>query len=86
MKKVIMYGKHRKIALYTGSETECEKYILSMCQPYNEQGKCLYRELHMPDGKVYDIGHSIMYQIVDAADGEIGIYNEPDGNQPPITS
>ena len=78
MKKVVMYGKHRKIALYTGSETECEKYILSMCK------ENIYRVLHMPDGNVYDIGQSVMYQIVDAADGEIGIYNEPDGNQPPI--
>lgn len=73
-----MYGKHRKIALYTGSETECEKYILNMCK------ENIYRVLDMPDGKVYDIGHSVMYQIVDAADGEVGIYNEPDGNQPPV--
>lgn len=78
MKKVVMYGKHRKIALYTGSETECEKYILSMCK------ENIYRVLYMPDGNVYDIGQSVMYQIVDAADGEVGIYNEPDGNQPPI--
>ena len=78
MKKVQMYGKHRKIALYTGTETECEKYILSMCK------ENIYRVLFMPDGNVYDIGQSVMYQIVDAADGEIGIDNEPDGNQPPI--
>ena len=75
MKKVVMYGKHRKIALYTGTETECEKYILSMCE------EKIYRVLYMPDGNVYDIGHSIMYQIVNAADGEIGIDNEPDGNE-----
>ena len=78
MKKVQMYGKHRKIALYTGTETECEKYILSMCK------ESIYRVLYLPDGNVYDIGQSVMYQIVDAADGEVGIYNEPDGNQPPV--
>lgn len=84
MKKVVMYGKHRKIALYTGSETECQKRILNLCEPLAD-GRRIYRVLDMPDGKVYDIGQAVMYQIVDAADGEIGIYNEPDGNQPPIT-
>lgn len=69
MKKVQMYGKHRKIALFTGSETECENYILAMCTDG------IYRVLHMPDGNVYDVGQSVMYQIVDAADGEVGIDN-----------
>lgn len=83
MKKVQMYGKHRKIALYTGTETECENYILSMCEPLSD-GRKIFRVIYAADGNVYDIGHSIMYQIVDAADGEVGIYNEPDGNQPPV--
>ena len=83
MKKVVMYGKHSKIALYTGSETECKRYILGICEPLAD-GRRIYRKLDMSDGTVYDIGQPVMYQIVDAADGENGIYNEPDGNQPPI--
>lgn len=77
-----MYGKHRKIALYTGSETECRKYIMSLASDHIKlaDGRLLVRVLDDPDGKVYDVGQSIMYQIVDAADGEIGIDNEPDGN------
>ena len=67
-----MYGNHKKVALFVGSETECEKYILKMCKD------SIYRVLHMPDGNVYDIGQSIMYQIVDAADGEVGIDNPVD--------
>lgn len=69
-----MYGKHRKIALFTGSETECHEYILDMCKPLAD-GRRIYRVLHMPDGNVYDVGQSVMYQIVDAADGEVGIDN-----------
>lgn len=65
-----MYGKHRKIALFTGSETECHEYILNMTKPDG-----IYRVLHMPDGNVYDVGQAVMYQIVDAADGEVGIDN-----------
>lgn len=82
-----MYGKHRKIALYTGSETECHKWIMSLASEHirTRDGSLRVGVINEPDGKVYDVGQSIMYQIVDAADGEIGIYNEPDGNQPLIT-
>lgn len=74
LKKVQMYGKHRKIALFVGSETECHEYILDMCEPLTD-GRKIYREIYAADGTVYDIGRSVMYQIVDAADGEIGIDN-----------
>ena len=84
-----MYGKHRKIALYTGSETECREYIMSLASDHIKYTKpdgtevMLVRELAFPDGTVYDVGQSVMYQIVDAADGEIGIDNPcwADGNK-----
>ena len=77
-----MYGKHRKIALFIGTETECRAWIMSQASEHIKYTKAdgtevmLVRELHDPDGIAYDVGQAIMYQIVDAtdADGKIGAY------------
>lgn len=82
MKKVVIYGKHKKLPLFVGTETECHKWIMSQASEHvkyiNADGEevMIVRELHDPDGIAYDVGQAIMYQIVDA-DGneEKGIYN-----------
>ncbi len=92
MKKVVMYGKHRKLPLVIGTETECRRWIMSQASEHikytNADGKevMLVRELHDPDGIAYDVGQAIMYQIVEAteADGTEGIYQNElvaDGNE-----
>ena len=71
MKKVVIYGKHRKVPLFEGTETECRKWIMSQASEHIKYTKAdgtevmLVRELHDPDGIAYDVGQAIMYQIVD---------------------
>ena len=72
MKKVVMYGKHRKLPLFIGTETECRGWIMRQASEHikytNADGKevMLVRELHDPDGIAYDVGQAVMYQIVEA--------------------
>lgn len=72
MKKVVMYGKHRKLPLFVGTETECRAWIMRQASEHikytNADGKevMLVRELHDPDGIAYDVGQPVMYQIVEA--------------------
>jgi hypothetical protein len=71
MKKVVMYGKHRKLPLFVGTETECRAWIMRQASEHikytNADGKevMLVRELHDPDGIAYDVGQPVMYQIVE---------------------
>ncbi len=65
MKKVVLYGKHRKLPFFVGTETECEAWILRHSNIHE-----YYRVLHFPDGNAYDVGYSFMYQIVNADEGE----------------
>ena len=77
-KKVVMYGRHKKWALFVGTETECEDFILMNCEKID--GRKIYRVIYEPDGKVYDVGQSVLYQIKDADGNEIGLANpQPDG-------
>lgn len=72
MKKVIVYGKHRKLPLFVGTETECRAWIMKQASEHikytNADGKevMLVRELHDPDGIAYDVGQAVMYQIIEA--------------------
>lgn len=72
MKKVVMYGKHRKLPLFVGTETECRAWIMQQASEHikytNADGKevMLVRELHDPDGIAYDVGQAVMYQIIEA--------------------
>ena len=68
-KKVIMWGRHRKWPLFVGTETECEEFILRNCKALAD-GRKIYRVIYEPDGKVYDIGCSVLYQIQDADGNE----------------
>lgn len=80
---VIMYGRHRKEPLFVGTETECHKWIMSQASEHIKMrdGRLLVGVLDEPDGKVYDVGQSVMYQIV-PSDGkfEIGMLQTADGN------
>lgn len=55
--QVVMWGRHKKWPLFIGTETECEDFILANCT------EKIYRVIYEPDGKVYDIGTSVLYQI-----------------------
>lgn len=72
MKKVVMYGKHRKLPLFVGTETECRAWIMRQASEHIKYTKAdgkkvmLVRELHDPDGIAYDVGQAVMYQIVEA--------------------
>ena len=79
-KKVVMYGKHRKLPFFVGTETECHAWIMRQASEHikytNADGKkvMLVRELHDPDGPAYDVGRAVMYQIVDAdGNDDVGI-------------
>ncbi len=63
-KKVVMWGRHRKWPLFIGTETECEDFILCNCTDG------IYRIIYEPDGKVYDIGQTVLYQIKDTDGNE----------------
>lgn len=75
-KVVVMWGRHRKLPLFVGTETECEDFILRNCEAL-PGGRKIYRVILEPDGNVYDVGQSVLYQIRDAADGNEtkGLYN-----------
>ena len=60
--QVVMWGRHKKWPLFIGTETECEDFILASCEPLAD-GRKIYRVIYEPDGKVYDIGTSVLYQI-----------------------
>lgn len=66
-----MYGKHRKLPLFVGTETECRAWIMREASEHikytNADGKelMLVRELHDPDGIAYDVGRAVMYQIIE---------------------
>jgi len=72
MKKVVMYGKHRKLPLFVGTETECRAWIMRQASDHIKlaDGRLLVRELHDPDGIAYDVGQAVMYQIVEADGNE----------------
>ncbi len=81
---VRMYGRHRKEPLFVGTETECHKWIMSQASEHIKMrdGRLRVGVLDEPDGKVYDVGQSVMYQIV-PSDGkfEIGMLQSADGNK-----
>ena len=68
MKKVVMYGKHKKLPLFIGTETECRAWIMRQASEHikytNADGKevMLVRELRDTDGLAYDVGQAVMYQ------------------------
>ena len=72
MKKVVMYGKHKKLPLFVGTETECRTWIMRQASEHIKYTKpdgskvTLVKELHDPDGIAYDVGQAVMYQIVEA--------------------
>jgi len=72
MKKVVMFGKHRKLPLIVGTETECKKWIMAQASEHIKlaDGRMLVRVLEYPDGNVYDVGQPVMYQIVDATEAD----------------
>lgn len=75
-KKVVMYGKHRKLPLFVGTETECRAWIMRQASDHIKlaDGRLLVRELADPDGPTYDVGRPVMYQIVDAdGNDDVGI-------------
>ena len=85
-----MYGKHRKLPLFIGTETECRAWIMSQASDHirytGSDGKerLLVRVLQDPDGEAFDVGQAVMYQIIEAteADGTVGMYQyEVDGNE-----
>ena len=82
-KKVVFYGKHKKLPLFVGTETECREWIMRQASDHIKYTKAdgtevmLIRELHDPDGIAYDVGQAVMYQIVDA-DGNDTIGIEQD--------
>lgn len=63
-KIVVMWGRYEKWPLFVGTETECEEFILCNCKSLAD-GRKIYRIIYEPDGKVYDVGQSVMYQIRD---------------------
>jgi len=78
-----MYGKHRKIPFFVGTETECREWIIRQASDHvkytGSDGKerLLIRVIEDPDGKAYDVGQAVMYQIVEA-DGNDTIGIEQD--------
>lgn len=78
-KKVVFYGKHSKKPLFVGTETECYAWIMRHASDHVRlrNGRLLVRMIDDPDGKAYDVGQSVMYQIVDA-DGNDTIGIEQD--------
>ena len=68
MKKVVMYGKHRKIPFFVGTETECREWIMRQASDHIKRadGSLLVRVIEDPDGIAYDVGQAVMYQIVEA--------------------
>lgn len=71
-KKVVLYGKHRKLPLFVGTETECYGWIMRHASEHikTRDGSLRVRVLKDPDGNAYDVGYSFMYQIVNANEDE----------------
>ena len=66
-KKVIQYGTNKKETLFEGTETECRKWVMSQASDHikRSDGRLLVGVIEDPDGIAYDVGQSIIYQIVD---------------------
>lgn len=66
MKKVVEYNKDKSI-LFTGTEEECIKYIMSQASEHIKisDKRIIYRVIEDSEGDVYDVGRATLYQILD---------------------
>ena len=59
MKVIAVYSK--RVVFEAETEKECKDFILSLAEPLAD-GRIIFREIHEPDGIVYDIGN--LFKVV----------------------